>query len=125
MSLKVHAAQIVLVALLGLPNLALGQDDAAKTCSQQDWDEYFATIRNHVKSYWNPPPGSQAISCTVLLRQDFRSEVEHVEILSCGDDEKVQKSVEYAGYAASPLPIPKNKACFTRQMTIRLKFTPK
>ncbi len=123
MSFHVHSTPIVLLALLVLPSLTLGQDDAAATCSQDAWDEYFATIRNHVKSYWNPPLDAQAISCTVLLRQDFRSEVEHVEILSCGDDEKVHTSVEYAGYAASPLPIPKNKACFSQQMTIRLKFT--
>ena len=124
MSFKTHVAQTVLVALLVLPSLMLGQDDAADTCSQEDWNEYFSSIRDHVKSYWKPPLEDVAITCTVLLRQDFRSEVEHVEILTCGDDEQVHRSVEYAGYEASPLPVPKKRACFTRQITIRLHFIP-
>ena len=90
--------QAVLLALFMLPSLSLGQDDAADTCSQEEWDEYFLAIHNHVKEFWQPPVKDQAISCTVLLRQDFRSEVEHVEILSCCDDEQIHRSVENAGY---------------------------
>ena len=60
----------------------------------------------------------------MLLRQDFRSEVADVEILTCNDDELIRKSAEDAGYNASPLPVPKNRACFSKQITIRLEFTP-
>ncbi len=125
MSFNVHATQNTLFALLILPGLSLGVDDAARICSQEEWDAYYLELRNHVKSHWQRPYINKAISCTMLLRQDFRSEVENVEIVICDDDELVRKSAENAGYTASPLPRPKNKACFSRQITIRLEFTPR
>ena len=123
-SFNVHATQNTLFALLILPSLALGQDDAAQTCSQEEWDAYYLELQNHVKSHWQRPNNNQAINCTMLVRLDFRSEVADVEILTCNDDEQIRKSAEDAGYNASPLPIPKNRACFSKQITIRLEFTP-
>jgi len=124
MSFDVHAAQHALFALLILPGLSLGAGDAAATCSQEEWDAYYLALQNHVKSNWQRPFDNQAITCTMLLRLDFRSEVEDVEILTCDDDELVRKSAEDAGYNSSPLPVPKNRACFSKQITIRLQFTP-
>ena len=124
MSFHAHATPNVLLALLVLPSLALGQDDAVATCSQDEWDEYYLGLQNHVKSNWKRPSDNRAISCTMVLRLDFRSEVEDVEILSCNDDARVRKSAEDAGYTSSPMPVPTNKACFSKQITIRLEFTP-
>ncbi len=124
MRIKMRPAQYVLYALLILPSALLAVEEPSATCAQDDWDEYFIEVQNHVISHWQPPLSYRPISCTILLRLDFRSEVAHVEIIDCDDDEKVRKSAENAAYVSSPLPKPKNKACWSKQMTVRLTFTP-
>ncbi len=124
MRFGMHSVKYTLYALLIVPSLMFAADDRSTTCSQTDWNEHFATINGHVRSNWHPPIEYRPISCTILLRLDFRSEVAHVEILSCDDDEAIRKSAEDAGYVSSPLPKPRNRACFSKQMTVRLKFTP-
>jgi hypothetical protein len=124
MRIKMRPAQYILYALLVLPCALLAADEGSTTCSQNEWDEYFTDMQNHVRSRWQPPYDYRPISCTILLRLDFRSEVEHVEVIDCDDDEEVRKSAENAAYEASPLPKPRNKACTVRQMAVRLTFTP-
>jgi hypothetical protein len=124
MRIKLRPAQFALYALLILPSIIVANDSTSKPCTQSEWDDYFDLIRGHVRSFWKPPMNYRAISCTILVRQDFRQEVEHVEILSCDQDASVRKSAEDAGYAASPLPGPENRSCFSKQMTVRLVFNP-
>ena len=119
-----RSVQYTLYALLIVPSLIFAADDSSTICSQLDWNEYFVEVNGHVRSNWQPPYEYRPLSCTILLRLDFRSEVAHVEILSCDDDEAVRKSAENAGYVSSPLPKPRNRACFSKQMTVRLHFTP-
>jgi hypothetical protein len=122
--IKTRLAQFALYALLVLSGAPLAAEESSATCSQEEWDEYFITVQNHVISHWDPPMKYRPISCTILLRLDFRSEVAHVEIIDCNDDEEIRKSAENAAYGASPLPKPRNKACLSKQMTVRLVFTP-
>jgi len=114
----------MIIAVIFSPSFLSAAGAPVEPCSQDEWDEYFTEIQNHVIGNWRPPFSYRAISCVILIRQDFRSEVEHVEILTCDEDEKVFKSAENAAYLSSPLPKPKNRACFSKQMTVRLNFTP-
>lgn len=120
-----YLAQLAaIIAVIFSPSLLFAAGEPVEPCSQDEWDEYFAAVQNHVIGHWRPPFNYRAMSCVVLIWQDFRSEVEHVEVLTCDEDEKVFKSVENAAYLSSPLPRPKNRACFSKQMTIRLYFIP-
>ncbi len=124
MRIQTRLAQYSLYALLIFSGAPPAAEESSATCSQEEWDEYFTEVQNHVISHWEPPVEYRAISCTILLRLDFRSEVEHVEIIDCNDDEDIRRSAENAAYVASPLPKPRNKACLSKQMTVRLVFTP-
>jgi len=121
---ELRPARYVLYALLTWPGLLLAEYDSSATCSRSEWNEYFDHINHHVTSFWRLPFRHSPISCTILLRLDFRGEVQNVEILACDDDESVWKSAENAGYLSSPLPKPRNLACFLDQMTVRLRYTP-
>ena len=118
------ARLVAIIAVIFSPSFLSAAGAPVEPCSQDAWDEYFAEVQNHVIGNWRPPFSYRAISCVILIRQDFRSEVEHVEILTCDEDEKVFKSAENAAYLSSPLPRPKNRACFSKQMTVRLYFIP-
>jgi len=123
-SIETRLAQYALYALLVLSGAPPSAQESSATCSQEEWDEYFIAVQNHVISHWEPPIEYRPISCTILMRLDFRSEVAHVAIIDCNDDEKIRKSAKNAAYVASPLPKPRNKACLSKQMTVRLTFTP-
>jgi len=114
----------MIIAVIFSPSFLSAAGAPVEPCSQDEWDEYFTEIHNHVIGHWKPPFSYRAISCVILIRQDFRSEVEHVEILACDENKKVFKSAENAAYLSSPLPKPKNRACFSKQMTVRLYFKP-
>ena len=124
MRIQLRPAQFALYALLVLPGIITANDSESNPCTQSEWDAYFDLIQGHVRGFWTPPYTYRAISCTILVRQDFRSEVEHVEILTCDEDARVQKSAEDAGYEASPLPKPTNRSCFSKQMSVRLIYNP-
>lgn len=124
MRIKMRQAHYLLYALVILPGALPAADEPSASCSQNDWDAYFTEMQNYVIANWQPPYDYRPLSCTILLRLDFRGEVAHVEIINCDDDEQVRKSAENAAYESSPLPKPKNKACFVKQMTVQLVFRP-
>ena len=119
------ARLLTIIAVIFSPSVLSAAGAPVAPCSQESWDEYFAKVQSHVIGHWRPPFSYRAFSCVILIRLDFRSEVEHVEILTCDDDQKVLNSAENAAYLSSPLPRPKNRACFSKQMTVRLYFDPK
>lgn len=90
-------------------------------CTSAEREAYLQAVRQAVISSWKSPYPDRSVSCTVLIQQDFRGEVVHVGIADCGDDARVHKSVVNAGYHASPIPKPANKACFSRDIIIRLE----
>jgi hypothetical protein len=104
--------------LAGWPALAVEIGD---TCSDAENENYIRAITQEVVAAWKPPYKDRTISCRVLIKQDFRGEVLNVGIASCGDDPRIHKSVIDAGYSASPIPLPANKACFSRDIIIRIE----
>ncbi len=124
MRIKTRPAQYILCALLIFPGSLPAAGEPSASCSQNEWDAYFSDMQNHVIANWQPPYNYRRLSCTILLRLNFRGEVAHVEIIDCDDDVQVRKSAENAAYYSSPLPKPKNKACFVKQVTVRLVFKP-
>ncbi len=107
------------VMLAGWPALAIEVGD---NCSDSDRDTYLLSIAQDVTAAWKPPYQDQTITCTVLIRQNFRGEVLNVGIANCGDNPRIHKSVVDAGYFASPIPLPTNKTCFRRDVIIRIEF---
>jgi hypothetical protein len=117
-------ARFILYATLLAPGLLTAQDTGSTSCTQSDMDEYRTDVSNHVFDNWVPPFEYRRLSCTILLTQNFRSEVDYVEILKCDSEISVRKSAEKAGYESSPLPQPRNRACFSKQLSVRLLFSP-
>lgn len=97
---------------------------AANECTAAEREEYLQEVRNDIIDSWRVPDRSIAFSCTILIKQDFRGEVEHVGIGKCGNDATAQRSVVNAGYRASPMPLPKNRACFSRDLIVTVTITP-
>lgn len=79
------------------------------------------SVRDVILSNWSVPYDDENIECTVLIQQNWRGEVLHVGIASCGDDPRVHKSVVDAAYSSSPIPLPKTEACFSRDVIVRVE----
>jgi hypothetical protein len=110
--------------ILSIFLLAIPVSVAAEDCSDAERSAYLDAVRAEVYDSWRVPYESKAISCTLLIKQNFRGEVEYVGIGKCGDDRNVLLSVVNAGYRASPMPLPGNRACFTRDLIITLTYKP-
>ena len=108
---------VAALLLLGAPAV-FAQEQAV--CTDSDREAYLLTISQAVTAVWNVPHTTRTLACTLLIKQNFRGEVLNVDIAKCGDDPSVHKSVIDAGYLASPLPLPDNKACFARDITVRI-----
>ena len=111
--------QVIALLLLAIPISAVAED-----CSDAERSSYLDAVRRDVHDSWRIPYDSEAITCTVLIKQNFRGEVEYVGIGKCSEDRTVLLSVVNAGYRASPMPLPDNRACFTRDLIITLTYKP-
>ncbi|MDH3431723.1 MAG: cell envelope integrity protein TolA [Gammaproteobacteria bacterium] len=110
---------MVLIALLVCSSTTIARDELP-ICSASDRDRYFSEIREILYENWVVPYENRSIACTVLIKQNFRGEVSYVGIANCSDDPKIHKSVIDAAYLASPIPLPKNPACFRRDVIVRI-----
>jgi len=110
----------VLIALLVWSSIAIAREQLL-ICSASDRESYFSEIRERLYENWKVPYENRSIACTVLIKQDFRGEVLYVGIANCSDDPRIHKSVIDATYQASPLPLPKNQACFRRDTIVRIE----
>jgi hypothetical protein len=111
--------RIFLVLLLAVPISVV-----AENCSDTERSTYLDAVRRDVHDSWRVPYESKAITCTLLIKQNFRGEVEYVGIGKCSEDRTVLLSVVNAGYRASPMPLPDNRACFTRDLIVTLTYKP-
>ena len=102
--------------LLFVASPILAQDELV--CGDLEREAYLHDVSQAVAAHWKVPYLNRTITCRVLIRQNFRGEVLDVGIAKCGEDPTVHKSVIDAGYQASPVPLPKNKACFSRDIII-------
>ncbi len=92
-------------------------------CSQVERETYLQIMRQELVSNWRVPSRNRNRACTVLIAQTFRGEVLNASVEDCGDDPELIRSIEDAVYLSSPLPIPENRACFERN--VRLRLVPK
>ena len=84
-------------------------EDEPPECTAPEWQHYLNTVRSRFYEFWQPPTYASNITCTVLVKQNFRGEVLYVGIARCTDDKEVHKSVTDAAYEMSPVPLPANK----------------
>jgi len=84
---------------------------------------YAYAIRQRIMNRWvQPPTATAGIECIVNIRQLPGGEVVSVKIGRCNGDAAVQRSIEAAVRAGSPLPSPEDPSVFSRD--IQLEFRP-
>lgn len=96
----------------------------AGECDAKERELYEGAVRDAVIANWKVPYDDRYITCTVLLSLNWRGEVLNVGIANCGDDSRVHRSVVDAGYSASPLPMPDERACFERSVIVKIESRP-
>lgn len=117
-----NARQMLLIFLL-LPTagIAFSVFDERRPCSAAEREAYDEQLRQQLYSSWNVPRANQSYSCSLIIAQNFRGEVLNVGVEKCSEENlAIRKSVEDAAYRASPLPLPENRACFSRTLKIWL-----
>lgn len=85
-------------------------------------NEYVSQISDKVRRNWLRPDGSRGTLCTVLITQLPDGEVVRVQATRCDGDAAFQRSVENAVLRSSPLPLPADRALFSRE--IQFNFRP-
>ena len=100
--------------------VASGAEEPA-ACDANARERYVQSVRDIILSNWSVPYDDENIVCTLLIQQNWRGEVLHVGIANCGDDPRIHKSVVDAAYLSSPIPLPKNEACFSRDVIVRVE----
>ena len=93
-------------------------------CDAEELALYEESVHDAVIANWKVPYEDTHITCTVLLSLNWRGEVVNVGIANCGDDARVHRSVVDAGYSASPLPMPEDRACLERNIIVKIEFRP-
>ena len=80
-------------------------------------EEYIGAIQSSVAENWRRPTGvPPGLKCTVNVLQDNNGKVLRVEIVESSGNVAFDRSVEQAVRAASPLPRPRRKAVFDREI---------
>jgi colicin import membrane protein len=80
-------------------------------------EEYIGAIQSSVARNWRRPTGvPPGLTCTVNVVQAANGQVLHVEIAQSSGNVAFDRSVEQAVLAASPLPPPRQKAVFDREI---------
>ena len=85
-------------------------------------EEYIGSIQASVAEHWRRPTGVPAgLACTVNVLQDDNGKVLRVEIIESSGNVAFDRSVEQAVRAASPLPRPRRRAVFDREIVFLFK----
>ena len=80
-------------------------------------EEYIGAIHSSVARNWRRPTGvPPGLKCTVIVVQATNGQVLRVEIIQSSGNVAFDRSVEQAVLAASPLPPPRQKAMFDREI---------
>jgi colicin import membrane protein len=80
-------------------------------------EEYIGAIQSSVVRNWRRPTGvPPRLNCTVNVVQANNGKVLRVEITQSSGNVAFDRSVEQAVLAASPLPPPRHKAVFDREI---------
>lgn len=85
-------------------------------------EEYIGAIQSSVAENWRRPTGvPTGLECTVNVLQDNNGKVLRVEIIESSGNVAFDRSVEQAVRAASPLPRPRRRAVFDREIVFLFK----
>ena len=80
-------------------------------------EEYIGAIQSSVARNWRRPTGvPPGLKCTVNVVQDSNGKVLDVEITQSSGNVAFDRSVKQAVRAASPLPRPRQRAVFEREI---------
>ena len=80
-------------------------------------EEYIGAIQSSVTRNWRRPTGvPRGLKCTVSVVQAKNGKVLRVEIAQSSGNVAFDRSVEQAVRAASPLPLPRQRAVFEREI---------
>jgi membrane protein involved in colicin uptake len=93
-------------------------------CTANERDAYKQLLQRKLTANWRVSSQYRNVACTVTIAQNFRGEVLNAAVEDCADDPVLKKSAEDAAYSSSPLPTPENRACFERQIRVRLLHKP-
>ena len=119
-----HTLPFVILFLSLTP--ALAQDAGQyRECSAYEREAYLQSLRSKLVSNWRVPTQFRSVTCTVIIAQNFRGEVLDAGVEDCSSqDARLVKSIEDATCRSSPLPMPENRACFERKVSVRLVRKP-
>ena len=79
--------------------------------------EYIGAIQSSVTRNWRRPTGvPRGLKCTVTVVQASNGKVLRVEITQSSGNVAFDRSIEQAVLAASPLPLPRDRAMFEREI---------
>lgn len=93
-------------------------------CGIEELIGWREAVHAAVVANWQVPYEERYIACTVMLSLNWRGEVLNVGIANCGEDPLVHRSVVNAGYQASPIRMLDNRACYQRNVIIKLESRP-
>ncbi|MCK4842598.1 MAG: cell envelope integrity protein TolA [Methylococcales bacterium] len=105
------------------------EDDAVLAKQQQDEQATISAetaIRRKVISRWiNPQRLVKGLNCTIRVKLLPSGDVMSVSIIRSSGDTFFDRSAENAVHKASPLPVPKDRALFTKSFrTFNFEFRP-
>ena len=95
------------------------EEEARRRDEDEAMDEYIRLIHNRIQQNWITPASVQAgIQCTVHVTQIPGGDVVSVRIGQCNGDEAVIRSIEVAVRKSSPLPMPRIRSLFERELEV-------
>jgi colicin import membrane protein len=98
------------------------EEDLLAAQRSGEMDIYISRIQQAVERKWVPPASAQmGLECEVAVVQLPSGDVVNAQTVRCNGDAAVQRSIEAAVMAASPLPRPDNPALFERNLRFIFK----
>ncbi len=91
---------------------------------QSETARYIAIIRQKVEDNWLRPPGSEVLSCQVLVRVMPTGEVFDAKVVQSSGSSAFDRSALAAVQKASPLPVPTDAELFESFRELNLPFRP-
>ena len=115
-------AELAMQEALALEKAELA--DARQSLLKSQLAEYVGQVRATVERYWLRPRGTpKGLKCTVRVTQIPDGSVINVTVVRSSNNVAFDNSVVAAVRKSSPLPLPKDKSLFSRELIF--EFTPK
>lgn len=101
-----------------------GSDSIYKnnTDLQMETANHIELIKQKILNNWQYEPEYKGVSCKITLLQDEKGYILKVQFNECYNDIDFQNSIRKAIFASNPLPLPKNKEIFDRNISLFFKI---